>query len=403
MGRSLGGEADLKVYVRIRPINSREKAEGATHSAFEGVSETSITLEGKRQPYSFNGIFEAGSTQEEVYKRCGKQAVDNVFDGFNSTIIAYGQTGAGKSYTMLGQEDNWDLRLNRGIIPRAARDIFDRIDWIQEHQSETDVKSVTVEVSYLEVYIGENNDLLMASAQDLGSARLFIDPRSGKFATPLPDLSTRIVTSHTGILDAIAEGNTRRKKAATAMNAHSSRGHSILSVDVKKKMKTGATVSSKLVLVDLAGSEDPRRSKVEGQAFDEAVAINLSLSKMGNIFAELVKAAKHHKLPPKFIYQGEELTKVLANSMGGNSKTILVAAVSPASDSLAETGRCLEFALRASKVKSIVTVDEQLSREGNALFFYLLAHHTDSSHSLHSDGEAHKGSPGTGQTAKDVH
>jgi hypothetical protein len=84
MGRSRGGEADLKVYVRIRPINSREKAEGATHSAFEGVSETSITLEGKRQPYSFNGIFEAGSTQEEVYKRCGKQAVDNVFDGFNS-------------------------------------------------------------------------------------------------------------------------------------------------------------------------------------------------------------------------------------------------------------------------------------------------------------------------------
>ena len=87
---------------------------------------------------------------------------------------------------------------------------------------------------------------------------------------------------------------------------------------------------------------------------------------MGNIFAELVKAAKHHKLPEKFIYQGEELTKVLANSMGGNSKTILMAAVSPASDSLSETNRCLDFALRASKVKSIVRVEEELSREAMA-------------------------------------
>uniref|UniRef100_A0A7S3Z776 Kinesin motor domain-containing protein n=1 Tax=Lotharella globosa TaxID=91324 RepID=A0A7S3Z776_9EUKA len=341
---SKGASESVRVFVRCRPFNKLEKSKNCDRVVFikKEVNQVQIKVPGEKdrppKNFTFDGVYNPG-TQVEVYDETSHQLVSNVIDGFNGTIFAYGQTGCGKSYSMMGV---LDVEEQRGIIPKSFNQIFDTI------AANTDKsKRYLVRGAFIEIYNEEVRDLL---SKDFKQALAVKEhPEKGVFVQGL----THTVVKSAAELNVIMEkGNNNRTVGFTKMNAGSSRSHSIFILHVETVTHNEQTgddqfTVGKLNLVDLAGSERQSKTGAEGVRLKEATKINLSLSALGNVISALV-AGKSKHIP----YRDSKLTRLLQDSLGGNTKTVMIAAVSPADYNYDETLSTLRYANRAKNIKN---------------------------------------------------
>jgi kinesin family protein 5 len=342
---------NVKVYTRFRPFNKREIALGGDSTGFLNINKLDHSIKLTEPSACPGGVsfnvdhaFDIDSTQDQVYNVICAPTIGDLFGGFNATIFAYGQTGAGKSHTMMGSlEGDGSLA---GIIPRASEHIFNTI------RSELRGITFEVSVSYIEVYREVIRDLLDSSKQNL---RVRESPGRGVY---VDGMTSEFVTSEDDVLQVLAIGDESRAVAATNMNATSSRSHSILIVTVSQKnQEDGSSRQGQLNLVDLAGSEKIGKTGATGQTLEEAKKINQSLSALSNVIKGLADGAGH--VP----YRDSKLTRILQSSLGGNTKTSLITAASPHPDNAAETLSTLRFGQRAKTIKTKVKANEQRSAE----------------------------------------
>ncbi|KAL4710893.1 hypothetical protein ACJJTC_002523, partial [Scirpophaga incertulas] len=292
------------------------------------------------------------SSQIMVYKDIGEEMLQHAFDGYNICIFAYGQTGAGKSYTMMGRGEDGQ----EGIIPQICKDLFRRI-----RQTTSEDLKYSVEVSYMEIYCERVRDLL--NPKNKGNLRVREHPALGPY---VEDLSKLAVTSYQDIYDLIDEGNKARTVAATNMNETSSRSHAVFTIFFTQQRhdKTTDLMSekvSKISLVDLAGSERADSTGAKGTRLKEGANINKSLTTLGKVISALAEIASKSKKSKKadFIpYRDSVLTWLLRENLGGNSKTAMIAAISPADINFDETLSTLRYADRAKQIVCKAVVNE---------------------------------------------
>jgi len=278
-------------------------------------------------------------SQEDIYNEVGPIILDNVYQGYNACLFAYGQTGAGKSYTMMGGQgsrDQW------GIIPRLCEGLYERMT------QETTGREYNVKVSYVEIYCEQLRDLLSSKAK-AGEIRVRDHPKYGPY---IDGANLVICGSLADIKKVIAKGDGNRVTAQTNMNDTSSRSHAVFSVIFEQFKQEGGKARSwlsKINLVDLAGSERVSLTGAEGQTFEEGKKINMSLTMLGRVIDALVDLSNGKKgvIPP---YRDSMLTRVLQDSLGGNSKTMMFANISPAPCNYGDTINTLQYASRARKI-----------------------------------------------------
>nr|CCA16082.1 kinesinlike protein putative [Albugo laibachii Nc14] len=377
-------DVNVKVAVRCRPMNSRETQLGAkcvvsvhdnqsvriqspsgSENVFSSKSSGNGSLDIGTKLFTFDHAYFIDSTQEQVYNDIAKSIIDQALQGFNGTIFAYGQTGAGKTHTMMGSSE--DL----GIVPRMYEDLFDRIreasSAFEEASSLTSSISIQylVTVSYLEIYNEVLKDLLSPSVKML---KIREHPDLGIYVDNLAEL---VVKEPNDVARLLQQGNRVRQVAATQMNEQSSRSHSCFTIKVlSKKAETAngiskeTTMTAKINLVDLAGSERASKTGASGDRLKEGAAINKSLSALGNVITMLTDRSKKKQHVP---YRDSKLTRLLQESLGGNSLTVMIAAISPADDNYDETLTTLQYATRAKAIKNATKrnedINERLIRE----------------------------------------
>eukprot|EP00299_Pterocystis_sp_00344_P010059 c4415_g1_i2.p1 GENE.c4415_g1_i2~~c4415_g1_i2.p1 ORF type:complete len:725 (-),score=169.32 c4415_g1_i2:171-2345(-) len=283
------------------------------------------------------------STQEEVYRIVAQKAMEDIFSGYNSSLFAYGQTGSGKSWTMFGSLK--DLN-HRGLVPRCTEAIFQTIKSGSVRGS-----TITLSCSYLEIYQEIITDLLKPSNTNL---QIRETPELGVF---VQGVSQEFVGSVVDVYALMALGDVGKRKCATSMNPNSSRSHCCFSIIIEQKTTEGKQSRAQLNLIDLAGSERVAKSQAVGQSFEEAKKINLSLTMLSQVINALADNSSH--VP----YRGSKLTRLLQNSLGGNSKTSIVVACSPHPDNRDETLSSLRFAQRCACVKNKVRQNTVLSAQ----------------------------------------
>eukprot|EP00775_Hariotina_reticulata_P002428 gene2428-2732_t len=326
-------KGNIRVLARIRPHNDTEKARAGAdivESAVRTVNEETILLAGAvTKEFEFDRVFGPSDGQQQVYEEVSS-LVTSIMDGFNVCIMAYGQTGSGKTYTIEGPPDN------PGVNSRALAEVFA----VAEERS-NDI-SYSFSASVLEIYNEQIFDLL-AGSRDTGDK---FDVKEGSSGLFIPGLRVEPVHNLDDVAAVLQKGKQNRSTFATNMNEHSSRSHLVLSLYVKAEdLIKGTSWSSKLHLIDLAGSERVSRSGAEGERLKEAAAINKSLSALGDVLAALQQRNSH--IP----YRNSKLTRLLEDSLGGNSKMLMVVNCSPAVENVPETKCSLEFAARARKVE----------------------------------------------------
>ncbi|XP_075980839.1 kinesin family member unc-104 isoform X7 [Anticarsia gemmatalis] len=358
--------SSVKVAVRVRPFNSREIARDCK-CIIEMSGNTTVIVNPKAPPgskdgaKSFNFDFSYWShnpsdpdfsSQVMVYKDIGEEMLQHAFDGYNICIFAYGQTGAGKSYTMMGRGEDGQ----EGIIPQICKDLFRRIK-----STTSDDLKYSVEVSYMEIYCERVRDLL--NPKNKGNLRVREHPALGPY---VEDLSKLAVTSYQDIYDLIDEGNKARTVAATNMNETSSRSHAVFTIFFTQQRHDQTTnlmseKVSKISLVDLAGSERADSTGAKGTRLKEGANINKSLTTLGKVISALAEIASKSKKSKKadFIpYRDSVLTWLLRENLGGNSKTAMIAAISPADINFDETLSTLRYADRAKQIVCKAVVNE---------------------------------------------
>ncbi|KAJ7590600.1 kinesin-like protein [Mycena floridula] len=371
------GDGNIKVVVRCRPLNSRELARGAKplirmqgNQTFIDPPEMGSAQDSKRaterktMAFSFDkSYWSAGPrdepqycSQQTLYDDLGKELLDHGFSGFNACILAYGQTGSGKSYSMMG------YGADKGIIPLTCSELFDRVD--SKKAADPNV-NFTVEVSYIEIYNEKVRDLL--NPKNTGNLRVREHPSLGPY---VEDLSKLMVNSYEEMMTLMDEGNKARTVAATNMNETSSRSHAVFTLlltmkrhDVDTNMDTEKV--SRISLVDLAGSERANSTGATGQRLKEGANINKSLTTLGKVISALAMASQAAAEPKKgkkakaeeFVpYRDSVLTWLLKDSLGGNSKTAMIAAIAPAD--YEETLSTLRYADQAKKIRNKAVVNE---------------------------------------------
>ncbi|KAF9057317.1 kinesin-like protein [Panaeolus papilionaceus] len=369
-----GGDGNIKVVVRCRPLNSRELARGAKplirmqgNQTFldppeaGSVQDAKRATERKTMAFSFDkSYWSAGPrdepgycSQQTLYDDLGKELLDHGFSGFNACILAYGQTGSGKSYSMMGYGPD------KGIIPLTCSELFERV---KEKSSRDPNLHFTVEVSYIEIYNEKVRDLL--NPKNTGNLRVREHPSLGPY---VEDLSKLVVGSYDEMMTLMDEGNKARTVAATNMNETSSRSHAVFTLLLTMKKHDEATnldteKVSRISLVDLAGSERANSTGATGQRLKEGANINKSLTTLGKVISALAMAStadgkKGKKKAEEFVpYRDSVLTWLLKDSLGGNSKTAMIAAISPAD--YEETLSTLRYADQAKKIKNKAVVNE---------------------------------------------
>lgn len=353
----------VKVAVRVRPFNNRENSRECKSIIAVNNNTTTIygVKDGHDKTHSFNYDYSYWScnpddshfaSQIRVYNDLGVEMLQHAFEGYNVCIFAYGQTGAGKSYTMMGKPNDEE---QQGIIPRLCNDLFKRIDLNNDQNLQH-----SVEVSYMEIYCERVRDLL--NPKNTGNLRVREHPLLGPY---VEDLTKLAVTSYQDVSDLMDEGNKARTVAATNMNETSSRSHAVFTLvfsqrryDVDTKLNTEKV--SRICLVDLAGSERADSTGAEGVRLKEGANINKSLTTLGKVISGLAEMAAKKKKKAEFIpYRDSVLTWLLRENLGGNSKTAMIAAISPADINYDETLGTLRYADRAKQImcKAIVNED----------------------------------------------
>nr|XP_020465572.1 kinesin-like protein KIF1A isoform X14 [Monopterus albus] len=360
--------ASVKVAVRVRPFNSREtEKESKCIIQMSGNTTTIINPKQAKDNKSFNFDYSYWShtspedvnyaSQMQVYKDIGEEMLLHAFEGYNVCIFAYGQTGAGKSYTMMGKQDVKD---QQGIIPLLCEDLFTKIS-----DNTDNSMSYSVEVSYMEIYCERVRDLL--NPKNKGHLRVREHPLMGPY---VEDLSKLAVTSYNDIQDLMDSGNKARTVAATNMNETSSRSHAVFSIIFTQKRHDTDTENtsekvSKISLVDLAGSERADSTGAKGTRLKEGANINKSLTTLGKVISALAEVDsgpnknKKKKKAESFIpYRDSVLTWLLRENLGGNSRTAMVAALSPADINYDETLSTLRYADRAKQIRCNAVINE---------------------------------------------
>mmetsp|Transcript_19778 Transcript_19778/g.68112 ORF Transcript_19778/g.68112 Transcript_19778/m.68112 type:complete len:758 (+) Transcript_19778:214-2487(+) len=340
----------VKVVVRVRPLSRKEIQDG--HEAAAVADEKSGTIvctnpkADAAEPsknFTFDAVFAKDCTQRSIYDKCGATVVEAVLAGYNGTIFAYGQTGAGKTFTMEGAPDPPELR---GIIPNAFQHIFDKVATAEASQQ------FLVRASYLEIYNEEIRDLLSKEPKNRLDLKENVD--SGVY---VKDLTSFVVKSSHEIDQVMQAGKKNRSVGATLMNQGSSRSHAIFTIIVEcaeSDEQRGAHITvGKLNLVDLAGSERQSKTGATGDRLKEATKINLSLSALGNVISALVDGKSQH-IP----YRDSKLTRLLQDSLGGNTKTVMCANCGPAGYNYDETVSTLRYANRAKNIKNKPKINE---------------------------------------------
>lgn len=353
---------NIQVVVRCRPFNSAERKASALpvvecdHLRKEVILRTGgLTDKSSRKTYTFDMVFGSSTKQIDVYRSVVCPILDEVIMGYNCTIFAYGQTGTGKTFTMEGErspngEYTWEEDPLAGIIPRTLHQIFEKLS--------TDGTEFSVKVSLLEIYNEELFDLLNPDVSE--KLQMFDDPRN-KRGVIIKGLEEITVHNKDEVYQILEKGAAKRTTAATLMNAYSSRSHSVFSITIHMKETTingeELVKIGKLNLVDLAGSENIGRSGAVDKRAREAGNINQSLLTLGRVITALVERTPH--VP----YRESKLTRILQDSLGGRTKTSIIATISPASLNLEETLSTLEYAHRAKNIMNKPEVNQKLTKK----------------------------------------
>lgn len=325
------------VYLRIRPFRNGEKTEGIRH-LFEGLEEgenKSCIVDTK--PYTYDWIFDGPNVeQEDLYQKTTRPVVDNVFKGYWGTVMVYGQTGTGKSFTMC----NFDPR-QEGVVPRAMRQIFANIDEDRE-------RIYTVCFSFIQIYCDKLQDLFNPEAAELKINR-------DKNGVSFPGITEHVVRDGDHFRELYEDGHQHRVITATKMNPESSRGHAALFVQIKSVPRDdpgGENRAGKLFLIDLAGYERFSKTGVqEGKMAQEAKTINASLLALGNVISGLAAGSDH--IP----WRDAKLTRMLEDAIGGKAKCSIILTAGPSNEHLHETVSTLYFGARAMTIKTNVVAN----------------------------------------------
>jgi kinesin family protein 3/17 len=344
----------VQVIVRCRPLFGKELAEGRQRIVDMDTSRGEVVLKNPKashpseaeRKFTFDRIFDWECTQREVYDGAAARIVDAAIEGYNGTVFCYGQTGTGKTHTMEGKDEPPELR---GIIPSAFNHVFDAIDG-------SEGRNYLIRASFLEIYNENVRDLL--GKDQSRTCDLKEDPDKGVY---VKDLTSFVVKGVGEINNVLKVGKKNRSVGATLMNADSSRSHSIFTITVECSQRRAGDPSDaephitvgKLNLVDLAGSERQAKTGSTGDRLKEATKINLSLSALGNVISALVDGKSSH-IP----YRDSKLTRLLQDSLGGNTKTVMIANLGPADYNFDETMSTLRYANRAKNIKNKPTINE---------------------------------------------
>ncbi|XP_019503508.1 PREDICTED: chromosome-associated kinesin KIF4A [Hipposideros armiger] len=337
----------VRVALRCRPLVPKEINEGCQMCLSFVPGEPQVVV-GTDKSFTYDFVFDPSTEQEEVFNTAVAPLIKGVFKGYNATVLAYGQTGSGKTYSMGGaytaeQENEPTV----GVIPRVIQLLFKEINKKSDFE-------FTLKVSYLEIYNEEILDLLCPSREKASQINIREDPKEG---IKIVGLTEKAVVVALDTVSCLEQGNNCRTVASTAMNSQSSRSHAIftISIEQRKKSDKNSSFRSKLHLVDLAGSERQKKTKAEGDRLKEGININRGLLCLGNVISALGDDKKGGFVP----YRDSKLTRLLQDSLGGNSHTLMIACVSPADSNLEETLNTLRYADRARKIKNkpIVNID----------------------------------------------
>ncbi|XP_031166887.1 kinesin family member 4 isoform X1 [Sander lucioperca] len=337
----------VRVALRCRPLVPKEINEGCQCCLTFVPGEQQVIV-GTEKAFTYDYVFDPTAEQEEVFNTTVSPLLCGLFKGYHATVLAYGQTGSGKTFSMGGtytsaQENDPSV----GVIPRVIRMIF------EERERRTDC-DFCLAVSYLEIYNEDILDLLCPS-KDKPGLSIREDPKEG---IKIVGLTERQVFSAHEMVGCLEIGNSARTVGSTAMNAASSRSHAIFTITLEQRRGTDKvdSVVSKLHLVDLAGSERQKKTKAEGERLKEGISINRGLLSLGNVISALGDESKKNSFVP---YRDSKLTRLLQDSLGGNSHTLMIACISPADSNMEETINTLRYADRARKIKNkpIVNVD----------------------------------------------
>ncbi|XP_068668252.1 kinesin-like protein KIN-5B isoform X3 [Aristolochia californica] len=367
-------EVNVQVILRCRPLNDDEQRLNVPNviSCNEQRREVSIlqnmTHKQVEKAFTFDKVFGPKSQQRSIYDQAIMPIVNEVLEGFNCTVFAYGQTGTGKTYTMEGGKKNkaGDLPVDAGVIPRAVRQIFDTL--------EAQKADYSMKVTFLELYNEEITDLLAPedssrSIEDKQRKQISL-MEDGKGCVVVRGLEEEVVYSANEIYNLLERGSAKRRTADTLLNKHSSRSHSIFSITIHVKETTMGNEElikcGKLNLVDLAGSENISRSGAREGRAREAGEINKSLLTLGRVITALVEHSGH--VPYS---RDSKLTRLLRDSLGGKTKTCIIATISPSATCLDETLSTLDYAYRAKNIRNKPEANQKLSKSAVLKDLYL--------------------------------
>ncbi|XP_062317736.1 kinesin-like protein KIF21A isoform X2 [Osmerus eperlanus] len=373
-------ESSVRVALRIRPQLPREKIEGCHICTFVTPAEPQVIL-GKDKAFTYDYVFDMDSEQDSIYANCTEKLIEGCFEGYNATIFAYGQTGSGKTYTMgtgfdvsLGEED-------LGIIPRAVGHLFRGME--ERCQAARDqgrpVPEFKINAQFLELYNEEVLDLFdttrdLEARKQKSHIKIHEDANGGIYTV---GVTTRTVSSEAEMLQCLKLGALCRTTASTQMNVQSSRSHAIFTIHLcqvrvcatdnqdnetdnkisngNSEMEEFETLTAKFHFVDLAGSERLKRTGATGDRAKEGISINCGLLALGNVISALGDRSKRSSHVP---YRDSKLTRLLQDSLGGNSQTVMIACISPSDRDFMETLNSLKYANRARNIKNRVMVNQ---------------------------------------------
>ncbi|PKC12997.1 kinesin-domain-containing protein [Rhizophagus irregularis] len=397
MTNSNSENTTVQVALRIRPLTQEDLVNLPSRFQRNVLSTSPFTpnqviVHGdKKLTFNFDYVFGPETQQRDVYDISVRNMVDKFLEGFNVTILAYGQTSSGKTYTMGTSDSVSSIQESRGIIPRALHTLFSYISSAQFKS-----RKITMKVSFIEIYNEDLNDLLNDTDDDENKPQLLIreDSKGNIIWSGLQEIKVNSVEE---VMGHLARGSLNRQVGATDMNSQSSRSHAIFSVTLcqQKQISTNGissptplsrpstpstptklgsppprrlskilddgewvTVTSKFNFVDLAGSERLKRTAVSGDRAKEGISINSGLLALGNVISALgdpSKARNTTHIP----YRDSKLTRLLQDSLGGNAQTLMIACVSPAEYNISETINTLKYANRARNIKNSAIVNQE--------------------------------------------
>ncbi|XP_078798002.1 kinesin-like protein KIF21A isoform X3 [Oryzias latipes] len=372
-------ESAVRVALRIRPQLAKEKIESCHICTYVMPGEPQVVL-GKDKAFTFDYVFDMESQQETIYTHCTEKLIEGCFEGYNATIFAYGQTGSGKTFTM---GTGFDINIGEeelGIIPRAINHLFRGIEERRQAAAEqgTPVPEFKINAQFLELYNEEVLDLFdstreLEARRQKSGIKIHEDANGGIYTV---GVTTRTVTSAAEMMQCLKLGALSRSTASTQMNVQSSRSHAIFTIHLcqvrvcspdnhenetdnrlanNSEINEFETLTAKFHFVDLAGSERLKRTGATGDRAKEGISINCGLLALGNVISALGDRGKRSTHVP---YRDSKLTRLLQDSLGGNSQTVMIACISPSDRDFMETLNTLKYANRARNIKNKVVVNQ---------------------------------------------